>query len=317
MPTEQEQQNRFDALAAEVGESLAYFYCCIAFDIPFDLEAIPRDEPRDRWLDYLDNLRVKGLDRNDEGEPFGFLDGLTDIVKIFGEGLKDGEFSKIVSAEKSARKKKPGTQRQRDAWGTGDEKRPYSKEDYDELDRLYKVMSSELESAGGISVKQEFILRRCAKRTLMMQEFEAKGLYDKATKIAKLIDQDLASEMLRKKDLKPIDDTRLDDLTVALERSGIMKDGKFCAPDEMFRILFGRPPKYPYTKDAVEQAILINENRMRNNDGMPELGELPDDMRLYDELGEFAEEQSPQEMEAYEKLGLVKMPPAGKKKKKK
>ena len=36
--------------------------------------------------------------------------------------------------------------------------------------------------------------------------------------------------------------------------------------------------------------ILINENRMRQNDGMPELSTLPDEMRIHDKLGEFASE---------------------------
>ena len=79
----------------------------------------------------------------------------------------------------------------------------------------------------------------------------------------------------------------------------------------MFEILFGHPPQYPYTKDAAEQLILINENRMRNNDGQGELSILPDGMRLHDSLGEFAQEQNAAEQEAYENLGLVKMPPPG------
>ena len=66
--------------------------------------------------------------------------------------------------------------------------------------------------------------------------------------------------------------------------------------------------------DAAEQMILINENRMRQNDGMPELVTLPDNMRLHDDLGEFAEEPNEREREAYAKLGLVKMPPPKKKK---
>lgn len=61
--------------------------------------------------------------------------------------------------------------------------------------------------------------------------------------------------------------------------------------------------------------ILINENRMRQNDGLPELTELPDEMRLEDNLGEFAEEPNEAEKEAYEKLGLVRMRPVKKKKK--
>ena len=55
--------------------------------------------------------------------------------------------------------------------------------------------------------------------------------------------------------------------------------------------------------------ILINENRMRQNDGMPELSMLPDEMRIHDELGEFAVEPNEQEKEAYDKLGLIRMPP--------
>ena len=53
--TEQDQQVRYEALEKVAGESLALFYCCIAFDVPFDLEAISRDESEDKWLAYLDN----------------------------------------------------------------------------------------------------------------------------------------------------------------------------------------------------------------------------------------------------------------------
>ena len=82
---ELKQQARYEALEEETSESLAYFYCCISFDVPFDLNAIPKDNPSEKWLAYLDNLRLKKLDRDAEGNVFGFLDGLTDIVKIFGE----------------------------------------------------------------------------------------------------------------------------------------------------------------------------------------------------------------------------------------
>ena len=39
---------------------------------------------------------------------------------------------------------------------------------------------------------------------------------------------------------------------------------------------------------------------------------LPDEMRLTDELGEFAEEPNAAEIAVYDNLGLVKMPPPGK-----
>jgi hypothetical protein len=307
------QQERYDAIARATSDSLALFYCCIEFDRPFDMLAVPKEpDVGEKWIAYLDNLRLKKLDTR-RGEPLGFLDGLTDITKIFGEGLSAGEFTKAVGNEKSARNRKVGTAQQRKNWGENSAKNPYTSEDYDELDRIYEALSSDLMAAGGVSVKQEFILRDCAKMTLDRDKMRAIGQYDKAAKLNKMVQDNLSSEGLRKKDAKPIDDLRIDSLVEALEKKGLLKNGKQCDPDEMFRILFGRSCKYPYTMDAAEQMILINENRMRQNEGRPELTTLPPEMRLRDDLGEFAEEPNEQEKEAYQQLGLVKMPPAKKK----
>lgn len=300
-----EQQRRYNELEQETSTDLAYFYCCIAFDVPFAPEAVPKDEGGDRWVQYLKNLArmPQYLDR--KGKYLSFLAGRTNVLEIFGASLDVGRFREALEDGK------PGTREQRETWGVGPKKYPYTAEDYDELDRTYKILSSDLEKAGGVSVKQEFVLRRCSTRTLEMKRLEDAGRLDSAKKLQEMIQKDLESEQLRKKDAKPVEDFRLDSLADALEKAGLMREGKWCPPDEAFEIFFGRPPAYPYTRDAADQMILINENRMRNNDGLPELGILPDEMRLVDELGEFAQEQSPREVTAYEKLGLVKMPPVG------
>lgn len=302
-----EEQKQYNALARETSDSLALFYCCIRFDVPFDLRAVPEDtDTAQKWVQYCTVLHEKGLDERN-GEELCFLDGATDIMGIFGKSLNAGEFADAVSKEKAARKRKTGTEQQRKDWGTNSAKNPYTQNDYDELDRIYNALASDLVAAGGVSVKQEFILRDCAKMTLDRDKMRANGDYDKAAKLNKMIQDNLSSEGLRKKDAKPIDDVRIDSLVEALEKKGLLKNGKPCEPDEAFQIFFGRPCKYPYTRDAAEQMILINENRMRQNDGMSELVTLPDDMRLSDDLGEFAEEPNEREMEAYAKLGLVKM----------
>lgn len=54
-PTEAEQEAWYETLAKVSSESLAFFYCRISFDLPFELEAIPRDDPSSPWLAYLDN----------------------------------------------------------------------------------------------------------------------------------------------------------------------------------------------------------------------------------------------------------------------
>lgn len=307
------QQERYDAIARATSDSLALFYCCIEFDRPFDMLAVPKEpDVGEKWIAYLDNLRLKKLDTR-RGEPLGFLDGLTDITKIFGEGLTAGEFTKAVGNEKSARNRKVGTAQQRKNWGENSAKNPYTSEDYDELDRIYEALSSDLMAAGGVSVKQEFILRDCAKMTLDRDKMRAIGQYDKAAKLNKMVQDNLSSEGLRKRDAKPIDDLRIDGIVDRLEKAGLLKNGKQCSPDEMFEILFHRRPKYSYTKDAAEQILLYIANTTRVNDGLSELPTLPPDMRLRDDLGEFAEEPDEQEKESYKELGIVKMPPVKKK----
>lgn len=307
------QQERYDAIARATSDSLALFYCCIEFDRPFDMLAVPKEpDVGEKWIAYLDNLRLKKLDTR-RGEPLGFLDGLTDITKIFGEGLTAGEFTKAVGNEKSARNRKVGTAQQRKNWGENSAKNPYTSEDYDELDRIYEALSSDLMAAGGVSVKQEFILRDCAKMTLDRDKMRAIGQYDKAAKLNKMVQDNLSSEGLRKRDAKPIDDLRIDGIVDRLEKAGLLKNGKQCSPDEMFEILFHRRPKYSYTKDAAEQILLYMANTTRVNDGLSELPTLPPDMRLRDDLGEFAEEPDEQEKESYKELGIVKMPPVKKK----
>lgn len=307
------QQERYDAIARATSDSLALFYCCIEFDRPFDMLAVPKEpDVGEKWIAYLDNLRLKKLDTR-RGEPLGFLDGLTDITKIFGEGLTAGEFTKAVGNEKSARNRKVGTAQQRKNWGENSAKNPYTSEDYDELDRIYEALASDLMAAGGVSVKQEFILRDCAKMTLDRDKMRAIGQYDKAAKLNKMVQDNLSSEGLRKRDAKPIDDLRIDGIVDRLEKAGLLKNGKQCSPDEMFEILFHRRPKYSYTKDAAEQILLYMVNTTRVNDGLSELPTLPPDMRLRDDLGQFAEEPDEQEKESYKELGIVKMPPAKKK----
>lgn len=313
--TDMEQQARFDVLAEETSESLAYFYCCISFDVPFDMDAIPRDESRDRWLAYVDNLRIKKLDVGPAGERLGFLDGLTDIVGIFGTNLKDGEFSKAVSAERSARRKKPGTERQRKTWGSGEIGKQYSTEDYNRLDELFATYSARLVSAGGYDTQQEYILRLCSRMSLDMEKMLANGMIDKAQKLNKMIQDNLASENLRKKDEKPVEELRIDSIVDALEKAGMLKDGKILTLPELQKKLLerlgalgGKPShKYPYTLDAADQMIHIIVNTMRANDGLPEMTEFPDNTTFDENVApEFADHPNSEEEKAYEGLELVR-----------
>lgn len=303
----EKQQAYYELLEEEVGESLAFFYCCIRFDKPFDMKAIPAKSAKEKWTSYCEKLEKKGLAKTKGGGEYGFLDGLTDINRIFGTGLAKGEFSRAVDLEKSARDGKNGTKRQVADWGEGGEKSHYTTEDYNEFDRIYNALCADFGGEGNVSAKQQLILRNVAKWTKQMNDAAELGQIDKAKKLSSMIQENLASENLRKKDTKPVEDIRLDGIVDRLEKAGLMKNGKRCSPDEAFQLIFGRPCKYTYTADAAEKMLLAIINQARINDGLSELTELPQDVQLADdELGEFAEKPNEAEQETYEKMGLLR-----------
>lgn len=314
-----EEQARYEELAEETSESLAYFYCCVAFDRPFEMKAIPMDGSQKKWLAYMDNLREMELDVDENGTERGFLDGLTQIHEIFGSALKDGEFSKAVGIEKSGKAKNlPGTAKQRKTWGEGDEEHRYTSSDYSELDQIYATYASRLEKAGGLDAQQEMTLRTCSRLHLLMNKAIAKGTIDdikKANTLNEMVQKQLAAENLRKKDEKPMEELRIDSIVDALEKGGLMKKGKILTLPELQKALLerlgalgGKPShKYPYTLDAADQMILAIKNTGRVNDGLPELTELPDNMSFDENVAcEFADAPTPDEMKTYEELGLFR-----------
>lgn len=308
------QQEWYTSITEETSESLAYFYCCIKYDVPFDMNAVPRDEPKEKWIAYRDNLRIKRLDAR-KGVPLGFLDGLTDITSIFGERLSAGEFSRAIGNERSRRDIQPGTRAQRATWGTGGSKKPYTTEDYKRLDEVFNIYSSRLVSAGGYDAQQEHILRSCCRMSLDMEKCLAEGAYDKAQKLNKMIQDNLASENLRRKDEKPVEEVRIDSIVDALEKAGLVKQGKILAlPDlqkkllERLGTLGGKPShKYPYTLDAADQMLQIIINTARANDGEAEITDFSDNMTFDENVAqEFAPEPNADENIAYENMGLVR-----------
>ena len=44
--SELEQQEYYAQLAKKTSESLAYFYCCVRYDVPFARDCVPRDDGR-------------------------------------------------------------------------------------------------------------------------------------------------------------------------------------------------------------------------------------------------------------------------------
>lgn len=208
-----------------------------------------------------------------------------------------------------------GTAEQRMAWGVGDEEHPYTARDYTRLDDIFTAYTARLVSGGGYDEQQEDTLRLCSVLKLKMEKSLAKNDIDTAQKLQRMIQINLESESLRKKDEKPLEDLRIDSIVDALEKAGLLQDGKILPlPDlqkallERLGALGGKPShKFPYTLDAADQMIQIVINTMRANDGLPEYTDFTDNMTFDENVGcEFADEPNQDELAAYEGMELVR-----------
>lgn len=303
---EREQQEYFEQLAKLTTESLALFYCCIKYDVPFDLNAVPEYGAAE-WTRYLDNLRIKKLDINRRTKvKLGFLDGLTDITRIFGENLEKGEFSRAVDVEKSARDIKAGTNKQRAEWGGAGK---YSNEDYKYLDAKYETLSKRPKESGNFDEQTDLTLHTICTMYLKMDKATAADQPDKAKKWADTISKMLENESLRKKDEKPIANVRIDNFIDALEKNGLLDKGaKIPSCDELMERIykFAGRKKYPYTIDAAEHALKFIRNCGAKNDGYEETPDVTSEMRMTEHAGEFADEPNADEKKVYAELGLMR-----------
>lgn len=319
---EDEQQVQFERIEKSLGsETLTLFCCCAAFDVGYFPNLVHTGGTGKKWLSYKKMLRVKGKGTKT------FREGVTDLLKVFGDEVGGEEIPKILQQE---RKRKPsatevGTSDQVSAWGRGGAQNPYTKADYDRLDYFYNTLTDRLMSAGGVDNQQELILRKVAELYLEEEKYRAEGNIGDAQKCVKMALDLLSSEQLQKKDAKPVEDLRLDSIVDALEKWGAVEDGKILSFSELTEFLLkqlgrlgGKPAhRYTQTLDAADYELLFIQNCMAQNEDLPKWMELPDNMRFSEEVAnEFSDVKSDDEKRAYEGIGIVETRAKGKRKRK-
>lgn len=273
----QEVKERFLDLASTVGGDLALYCFCAVFDLPVNLS-----KPVHTWEDYCERLEGAKQD-------YTFEDGVTDIYKLLERG--QSEMDRWLME-----------------WGEGDPDHPYSTKDYKILDSIFRTYSSRLEAAGGMDAQQEDTLRHCSRMALLRDKNIAKGTkesVEKAAKLDKMIQDNLGSENLRKKDAKPIEAAKVDGIIDAMQK-------KFGLGAEMTKDQFmsafhkwAKSHHYPETLDAAEHCMMAIINTTRANNDLPELTDVPQvvsDLKFYET--EFASEPNDIEEEAYEYLHI-------------
>ena len=314
---EEEQQEQFARIERAIGtETLAYFCCCVVFDVPYLLNAVPTGNPENKWIEY--RKRVKRISKKGT---MGFKDGVTDALKVFGDGVPPEDVTKLVQQERKATRGIAGVQpsaEQYDAWGLSSAGNTLTKKDCDRLDYFYSTLTARLNSAGGVDNQQELILRKVASLYWDEERLRAEGEYGEAQKCVKMALDLLSSEQLQKKDAKPVEDVRIDSIIDALEKWGAVENGKILSFPELTEFLLkelgrlGGKPAHEYTQtlDAADYELLFIQNCMAQNEDLPRWMSLPDNMRFSEEVAnEFATEQSDDEKRAYEGIGIVKTRP--------
>ena len=268
------QNTRYINLCNQIGEETARYCMCAAFNYAYD-----PDIDCVSFEDYVDQIGNRK-----------FRDGLQTMPEEID----------ITDEQKKLWVK---------TWGIGDKSRPYSVEDYEKLDQTFETYASRLEKAGGMDALQEDTLRSCSKMRLEADKALVKGGKDNiavASTLSKMIQEQLASEQLRKRDEKPIGIAKLDGIVEALARKygagaelTYEQATKICSQWLMSH-------KYPHTMDAAEHMILSIINTTRQNNDMPLLHDLPEEAQFPESMAsEFEDTPSEAEKEAREYLGIT------------
>ena len=300
----------FDRLASIEGRSIALFHTCAALNIPLKpivLDGIDFEDCDEPFRTYINALSESGQDTK-RGKVLGFESGCTALQEVFGRELSHEDFAAYIDRERTKIGKLQGTAEQRERWGVLPIYKGIAMTDeiYDELDRQ---LTTRIDSLKGITItpQVENTLMTVCKKSVIADYLMRQGLLDPAIKVQKSIDLDLSVEQLRKKDEKPIANFTPDAWITALEKAEVMENGQFMPLPEIeeavIKIMKGRG--YDQTLDAAHQLELNTVNNARRNADQQTIFELPEDMRITDELGEFAAEESEEEREAKRYAGLT------------
>lgn len=294
------QQKVFIWLSTCIGYKLAMFFMCAMMNIPYlpnlfkDIKTYQGD--MGAWIGYI--IAVKKSDKERGGDRRGFENGITDIKKAF----KTYNTLEVDDEMLSNEDYKNGVKAQQELWGTGPKLSPYTPEDYEILNRQYIALTEERPNR---NAQAELAIIRICKWTLEQEKCFAKKEFADAQKIGSLIEKEMTSEELRKRDKKADNMVRLDDIVLAVERARLDIPDE----DELLTMLANHSfhKQYPYTRDAADQMLLQIINASRWNEGMSELDRLPDNFKITDELGEFSTEKDSTEKHLYKELQLVPM----------
>lgn len=260
----------FSRLKTIIGRDMALYCICAVANVPY-----VSDNDAESWREYCDLIS--------KGE---FADGETDANAALLAGM-------------------PTQERWETVWGDG-----YTEADYRQLDDLFKTMTAQLDSTGGLDPQQQDTARTCARMALnrnkLILNFRDKDSISTANTLDKMIRENLKDSNMRKADILPNAQQRPDGFVDALKKKfGLTME---MTKDDVLQAFFTwcRSKHYPETIDAEEHAMMAILRTMQKNDDMPEPQALPQELDFGQYAAQFEEEPNEVEQDAYEYLGIVR-----------
>lgn len=260
----------FSRLKTIIGRDMALYCICAVANVPY-----VSDNDAESWTEYCELIS--------KGE---FADGETDANAALLAGM-------------------PTQERWETVWGDG-----YTEADYRQLDDLFKTMTAQLDSTGGLDPQQQDTARTCARMALnrnkLILNFRDKDSISTANTLDKMIRENLKDSNMRKADILPNAQQRPDGFVDALKKKfGLTME---MTKDDVLQAFFTwcRSKHYPETIDAEEHAMMAILRTMQKNDDMPEPQALPQELDFGQYAAQFEEEPNEVEQDAYEYLGIVR-----------
>lgn len=260
----------FSRLKTIIGRDMALYCICAVANVPY-----VSDNDAESWTEYCELIS--------KGE---FADGETDANAALLAGM-------------------PTQERWETVWGDG-----YTEADYRQLDDLFKTMTAQLDSTGGLDPQQQDTARTCARMALnrnkLILNFRDKDSISTANTLDKMIRENLKDSNMRKADILPNAQQRPDGFVDALKKKfGLTME---MTKDDVLQAFFTwcRSKHYPETIDAEEHAMMAILRTMQKNDDMPEPQALPQELDFGQYSAQFEEEPNEVEQDAYEYLGIVR-----------
>lgn len=189
----------------------------------------------------------------------------------------------------------------REKWGTGSEEAPYKDEDYRMMENAYDSMAEDYK--GGVPKRADNAIIGIAKTIRLRDKAIESGDAAEAKKWQEVIDKMMTGEALKVGDAKPIEKFNIGSLAVRLEERGLMDNGILIL-DKVIDYIQNDHGTFHMSKDAMDLCMLSIYNATMFNNGLPEVSELPENIRVQNRYGEFLPEPTQEEKNAALEFGM-------------